>query len=155
MDVASGIALAVALLSALFAGLAWRETRKQATASRDMVNIEQKRDTSAVERARAARVVPRIVRERDDKGRMKSRLQVVNEGEAIARGVEVGLEPIEGEEGHLPLFLDHTFPCDLPSGHTAEVHLTVVMGSAARVRLTTTWADDRGRQQEGFISPVY
>lgn len=154
MDLA-GIALAVSLLSALFAGLAWRETRKQAIASRDMVTIEHRRDADAVEHARAARVVPEIVRERDEKGRMRSRLQVVNKGDGIARSVTVVLEQIEGEEGHLPRFFDNTFPCDLPADHKADVPLTVVLGSVPRVLLISRWTDDRGPQEERFVTPIH
>lgn len=155
MDAASGVALVVSLVSALFAGLAWRETRKQAVASRDMVTIEQRRDAEAVERGRAARVVPRIIRELDEKGRRRSRIELINEGAAVARNTTVSLEAVEGEERNLPRFLDHAFPCDIPAGQGAGVHLSVYLGSAPRVVLVTSWTDDRGLQEERFVTPVF
>lgn len=139
-------ALAIAILSAIFSGLAWWSTRRQAVASLEMVEIERARHAAESIETSAAQIVPELAA-----GGAASRfiriIDLRNAGRATAVSLEATIDPTDTS----PLeVIDHgNFPCDVPPGASVSLvlHRQSVDGPQ-RVAICLTWIDGTGPRTE-------
>lgn len=132
----------VSVLSAFFAGLAWWQSRRQAIASAEMVDIERGRVERQAIEAQSARVTIGV-----DRGSIK----LQNIGQSVARSVNFVPDIRIGDSGSMPHFDLSMFPCDLQPGHEIRVHFVEVAASVGRLQVGLSWVDERGRQQEFML----
>src|SRR5664280_2529558 len=106
-------ALAIAILSAIFSGLAWWSNRRQAVASVEMVGIERERQAAESIEAASAQIVPELA-PGGSESRFFRNIGLRNVGRATAVSLEASIEPISGS--HLEVTDHGNFPCDVPPG---------------------------------------
>ena len=139
-------ALAIAILSAIFSGLAWWSTRRQAVASLEMVRIERARHAAESIEASAAQIVPELAAGGAE-SRFISTIDLRNAGRATAVSLEATIEPMATS----PLqIIDHgNFQCDVQPGTSVSLvlHRTSVTGPQ-RVAICLTWIDGTGPRTE-------
>ena len=139
-------ALAIAILSAIFSGLAWWSNRRQAVASVEMVGIERARQAAESIDAASAQIVPQLAA-RGSESRFFRNIVLRNVGRASALSLEASIEPIAGS--YLEVIDHGNFPCDVPPGAavTLVLYRQEVTGPQ-RVAVCLTWIDGTGPRTE-------
>lgn len=149
------LALVVAAMSAVFAGLAWWQTKRQADLTAAMSRNDNQRRADEVRaaqeqarRQQQAHVIPVMEPKIDPQGRNVRELRIKNIGLALAREADIRIEAVQGVPGAVPRWARLAQACDLPAGQSAKlVHVSRSMGSAAEVMIVTSWLDGDGSHE--------
>jgi hypothetical protein len=152
----AAIALAALVVSIVVAVKQAGVAREQTAIQERLAAVEEARRADEVEARSRARVTARIVRV--DMPPIVSTvpppppsvwLVLHNEGAALARGVGLDVESLDGNPVP-PVNGVEVLPVDLQPTQQMTFHVPVSMGDAAIVRVTVRWIDGAGDHEEPF-----
>lgn len=158
MEIVVWISLGIAVVSALFAGLAWKETKRMADSAEEGLGIERARDKRAEDEKLSAHVsvsvawerTPRFNSNEPENGRAVFR--ITNTGPAVAQMVSLEAEGQYGTTTQLPPeALDPSpLPCDISPKQSVDQRFIVLGGAETKYRVSAKWTDGTGSHESHF-----